>query len=124
MNEKFEQFKKYINEYYDLYQANALLGWDQQVNMPEGGAEGRGYVLQTLGELIHDKITSPEVGQMLEDLKPFEKSLDPDSDDARLIKVCRREYLKQTRVTTDMGGGICHGSCAGSIHLGASQGGE
>ena len=101
MNEKFEQFKKYINEYYDLYQANALLGWDQQVNMPEGGAEGRGYVLQTLGELIHDKITSPEVGQMLEDLKPFEKSLDPDSDDARLIKVCRREYLKQTKVTTE-----------------------
>jgi carboxypeptidase Taq len=100
MSEIFEKFKKKINQIYDLYQAKALLEWDQQVNMPVGGAEGRGYTLQTVQELWHDFLVSSEMGQMLEDLKPFEKTLDPDSDDARLIKVTRREYDKQVKVTT------------------------
>ena len=100
MDSLFEKFKKRINEISDLNQANALLGWDQQVNMPPGGAEGRCYTMQTLQELIHEMVVSPETGQMLEDLKGYEKTLDPDSDDARLIKVARREYLKQTKVTT------------------------
>ena len=100
MESLFEKFKKKNNQIADLIQADGLLGWDHQVNMPVDGAEGRGYVMQTVEEMIHDMKTSPEMGQMLEDLKGFEESLDPDSDDARLIKVTRREYEKQTKVST------------------------
>jgi len=100
MDKLFEKFTKAVNQIADLTQANGLLGWDQQVNMPVDGAEGRGYVLGTVQELIHEKLTSPEMGQMLEDLKNFEKSQDPDSDEARLIKVVRRQYEKRTKVST------------------------
>jgi len=100
MDTLFEKFKKKINQISDLNQANGVLGWDQQVNMPADGAEGRGYVLGTIQELIHEELTSPEMGQMLEDLKSFEKSQDPDSDEVRLIKFTRRQYEKRTKVST------------------------
>ena len=42
MEKKLEQFKQLIMEITDLGRAEALLGWDQQVYMPRGGAEDRG----------------------------------------------------------------------------------
>jgi carboxypeptidase Taq len=100
MNQKLEQFKKIMAEITDLSRAAALLGWDQQVNMPRGGAEDRGNVLETVSGLIHDKFTAPEVGKLIEDLKPFANTLDPRSDDACLIKRVAHDYEKQTKVST------------------------
>ncbi|MDP3450906.1 MAG: carboxypeptidase M32, partial [Anaerolineaceae bacterium] len=82
MNQKLEKFNKIMAEVTDLGRAEALLGWDQQVNMPRGGAEDRGNILETIAGLMHDKFTSAEVGELLEDLKPYAESLDPRSDDA------------------------------------------
>ncbi len=96
--EKLARLKTIVAEIADLFYAAALLGWDQQVNMPPGGAEGRGYQLATLQTLAHDKLTAPETGQLLDDLQPYAAQLDPDSDDARYIKVARRQYDKQTKV--------------------------
>ncbi|MDP3176414.1 MAG: carboxypeptidase M32, partial [Spirochaetaceae bacterium] len=36
-----------------------------------------------------------------DELKPWASTLDPDSDDARLVKVCARDYAKATRVPVD-----------------------
>jgi carboxypeptidase Taq len=96
--EKFDQLKEIIAEVADLNAAQALLGWDQQVNMPPGGAEGRGYALGTLGRLAHVRFTSPEVGQLLDELQPYAADQDPDSDFVRTLKVTRRHYDKQTKV--------------------------
>jgi carboxypeptidase Taq len=96
--EKLAQLKSIAAEIVDISYSAALLGWDQQVNMPPGGAEARGYQLATLQTIAHARLTSPEVGQLLEDLQPYATQLDPDSDDARFIKNARRQYLKQTKV--------------------------
>ena len=98
MEEKIKQLKNIIEEVSDLNYASALLGWDQQTYMPVGGAEGRGNQLALLGRLAHERATSPELGGLLEDLKPYAASLDPDSFDARLVKVTARDYDKATRV--------------------------
>lgn len=98
MPDKINQLKKYINEITDIYTAVALLGWDQQVNMPHGGAEDRGHVLATLARIGHQKVTSPEVGQLIEDAGLEAAQDDPDSDDARLVRVSRREYVKRSKV--------------------------
>jgi carboxypeptidase Taq len=95
---KLNQLNEILAEVFDLNSAAGLLGWDQQVNMPPGGAEGRGYVLGTLGKLAQIKFTSPEVGQLLDELEPHAAQLDPDSDEARIIKVTRRLYDKQVKV--------------------------
>jgi len=101
MDNKLQQLKTFLAEIADLNAAAALLGWDQQVNMPPGGAEARGDQLGTLGRIAHDRETSPELGKLLDDLKPYAAGLDPDSDEARLIKVAARNYDKAVRVPSD-----------------------
>lgn len=98
MEEKLNQLKTILGEISDLAAASALLGWDQQVNMPPEGAEARGNQLATLQKLIHQKSIMPEVGQLISDLTEAAKDLDPDSDDARLIKVAKRDYEQAAKV--------------------------
>jgi len=99
--EKLNQLKMLLGEISDLAGVEALLGWDQQTYMPKAGAEERGSQLSTIAKINHEKMTSDKIGQLLEDLKSIESQLDADSDDARLIKIVRRNYEKQTKVTSE-----------------------
>ncbi len=87
-----------LSEVADLERAGALLGWDQQVNMPPGGTEARGYEMGVLGRIAHERATAPELGRLLEKLRAATASLDPDSDDARLVRVASRDFDKSVRV--------------------------
>jgi carboxypeptidase Taq len=95
MEKKLDQLKAILAEISDLSYTAALLSWDQQTYMPRGGAEGRGNQLS-----VHERATSPELGKLLDELKPYAASLDPDSDEARLVKVTARVYKKAVRVPT------------------------
>ncbi len=99
---KIQRLKTLLGEVVDLQRAAAVLGWDQETYMPPGGAAQRGQQLATLSRLAHVKFTSDEIGALLEDLAPYAAQLDPDSDEARLIKVTRRDYDKATRVPPDL----------------------
>ena len=92
MEDKLNKLKEISAEISDLSYAAAVLGWDQQVNMPPMGAEGRGNQLATLQRLIHVKQTTPELGDLIDDLSKAAEDLDPDSDETRLIKVTKRNY--------------------------------
>jgi carboxypeptidase Taq len=98
------ELKCILNEVSDIDHTIGLLNWDQQTYMPPGGSHGRGHQMETLARLSHLKITSNEVGRLLDDLKPYADGLDPDSDEARLIKVAARLYDKRTRVPADFVG--------------------
>ena len=102
MEQKLTQLKSILAEVSDLQGAASLLSWDQQTYMPPGGAHGRGHQLSTLETLAHLKFTSAEVGKLLDDLETYAGQLDPDSDDACLIRVTRRQYEKHTRVPAEM----------------------
>ena len=98
MDQKLDRLKAILAEVIDLKSAQAVLAWDQETNMPPGGAIGRGYQLGTLAKIAHQKFTSDEVGQLLEDLEPLPNQLPSDSDDACLIKITLRQYGKLKRV--------------------------
>ena len=100
MKEKLEKLKALLAEVTDLGRATALLGWDQQVYMPRGGAEDRGNILSTISALQHEKFIDPEIGKLLDELKPYAETLDADSDDACLIRRMAHEYEKNTKVPT------------------------
>lgn len=102
MEKKLERLKTILAEVDDLNSASSVLGWDQQTYMPPGGTQRRGYALSTLQTLAHVRFTSAEVGQLLDELTPWAESQDPDSDEARLIRVTRRNYEKATRVPPEM----------------------
>ena len=99
--EKLDQLKEKVREITYLGRAAAVLGWDRQTYMPSGGAEDRGNQLAVLGSLTHRMFTSPEMGQLIEDCKPIVASMDPDSDDACLVRMLDKNYKKNTRVPTE-----------------------
>ncbi len=101
MEDKLNALNQLLEEILDLSHAAALLAWDQQVNMPPGGAAERGAQLATLNRLAHIKFTSDEIGQLLEALAPYAAGLDPDSDTARLIQLTERDFNLATRVPAD-----------------------
>jgi len=102
MEEKLQRLKTLLAEAADLGRAAALLEWDQQVNMPEGGARSRSQQMALLRRLAHERFTADEIGHLLDDLEPYAEQLDPDSDDARLLKVTRREYTKRIKVPASL----------------------
>jgi carboxypeptidase Taq len=101
MEDKIKLLKTLLAEISDLIAADALLGWDQQVNMASGAAQDRGEQLSTLEGFIHKKATSPELGKLLQDLESVAKQLDADSDEVRLIKVAKRDFDKRTKVPNE-----------------------
>lgn len=101
MHPKLQRLKEILAEVCDLNKAASVLSWDQQVNMPPAGANARGEQMATLKRLSHIRFTSSEVGELLGDLKTELAGLDPDSDDARLLRVTERDYKRLTKVPPD-----------------------
>jgi len=104
MSEKTEysqNMKKLIDisaEIEDLSHVSALLGWDQQTNMPTGGAEERGLQLSAIGKIIHEKLTSLDGDKFFAELEEEVGDLNAETDEARAVKVAKRQYEKQTKV--------------------------
>ena len=98
MSEKLDKLKELLGEVSDINRAASVLSWDQQVNMPPGGAEARGQQMATLGKIAQEKFITDEVGRLLDDLKKEFTDADPDSDDAAMIRVAARNYDKAKRV--------------------------
>ena len=97
----------------DLRAAGSLLSWDEEVNMPPGGAEARAEQKATLGRLAHEVFTSPEVGEYLEALRDWEAGLDPDSDEAAILRVTRRDYQRARRVPPELVAEVIRASSQG-----------
>jgi carboxypeptidase Taq len=93
-----QELKDLLTEVDDLRSSGALLHWDQATYMPSGGAAARGRQLATLSRLAHEKFTSPRIGELLEELRPYEEEAGYESDDASLIRVARRQYDKAVRI--------------------------
>ena len=101
MQKQYDELKERLNETYNLNAAMAVLGWDQQTYMPPGGAEDRAEQISTIANILHQKFTDPTIGELLDQLAPCVEGLDPDSDEARLIKVTRRQYDREVKVPSE-----------------------
>jgi carboxypeptidase Taq len=97
MSTPLDELKARLREASDLGSAAAVLHWDQATYMPPGGAEARGRQLALLGRLAHERFTDPAIGRLLDWLEA-DGGLEPDSDDAALVRVTRREYERALRV--------------------------
>lgn len=101
MEEKIKKLRDLLGEVSDIGGASAVLGWDQQTYMPPGGVQDRAMQLATLDRLGHEKFVSDEMGTLLEELQPALETLDPDSDEARMVIQIAKEYEKQRKVPSE-----------------------
>ena len=106
MQKQLDDLKITLAEISDIQRAAGLLGWDQETYMPPGGAEARAEQLATLSKLAHQKFIADELGLLLEALTPWAKTLDPDSDDAALVRVIARDYEKARKLPTKLVGDL------------------
>ena len=102
MNADLRALRERLAETSDLRKTLMVLVWDQRVTMPPGGAEARANALATLGRLEHERFVDDELGRVLERLRPYEESLEYDSDDASLIRVVRRDWEKARREPSEL----------------------
>lgn len=98
MGEHLDRLRTLLGEIADIEAAIAVLGWDQQTYMPPGGAATRAQQLSTLSRLSHERFVSDEMAEALEKAKQETASLDPDSDEARLVRKTERDFTKKTKV--------------------------
>lgn len=91
-------------ELIDLVRKSSLLGsclsvlsWDEQTNLPPGGAEHRANQLSLLAGLTHERATVPRVGELLAELESADVGPDG-SDEAVNIREIRRSYDRATKL--------------------------
>jgi carboxypeptidase Taq len=96
------QLKQRLTRITDIERVSRVLNWDQQTMMPPAGWEHRGDHMATLRRISHELLIAEETGRLLDELRSVEDSLDPDADDAALIRVARRDYEKASRVPTEL----------------------
>src|SRR5262245_17617133 len=98
---KLEELKRRLLEISDLNAASSVLNWDQSTYMPDGGAAARGRQGALLRRLAHERFIDPALGRLLDDLLSYSEGLPDDSDDARLIRVTRREFEKAIKLSAE-----------------------
>jgi carboxypeptidase Taq len=102
VSEALTTLRRELASIVDLGVASRVLEWDQFVMMPPGGAATRAEGLATLHRIAHELFVRDEIGELLDELRPLESELDPQSDDACLIAVTRRDWEKARRVPPEL----------------------
>jgi carboxypeptidase Taq len=99
---RYEELRNRLGEIWDLAKLGALAAWDQQTMMPPQGGGVRARAFATTSKLIHDLFVADEIGDLLDELRGYEESLDYDSDEASLIRVARRDREKELQVPGEL----------------------
>ncbi len=96
MKREWMKFLTQIHEIHDLSAALAVLEWDMQVNLPRDAADGRGFQMEALAGVIHEKATAKSFARALDKVETL--AFVPDSFEATLIRKVRRRFEKERRL--------------------------
>jgi carboxypeptidase Taq len=102
MSQSFAALKQRVGQLSDIRHAASLAHWDQQTMMPAHGSGARADSLATLARLGHEHFVDDETGRLLDAAAGEIAGADPDSDEARLVWLTRRQWEKARRVPTDL----------------------
>ena len=94
----YTKLTQLLQKFSDINYASGLLQWDQEVYMPEKGAEIRARQLATLAGLSHEAGTLPELGKLLQELAT-DTSLK--EKERRNVKEVLRNYNDRIKYSAD-----------------------
>jgi carboxypeptidase Taq len=99
---RFDELLRRLGEISDLERVTSLASWDQETKMPPLGAPARAEQLATLARLRHERGTAPELGELIEELRGLEETSAPESFEASVVRVARRDFEKTRRVPSEL----------------------
>ena len=102
MNDRFAELLRRLGALQDVEKTGQVLGWDEETKMPPAGAEARAEQRATIARIAHELQTSPDLGALLEELRPFEQEHPYESFEASVIRVARSDFEKASRVPADL----------------------
>lgn len=102
MPDPFEQLRTHLAPVEDLKAAAAVLSWDQETVMPDGGAEARAQQLSTLHSMAHERFVTEKTGELLDQAAEMVEAPDSLDDGASLVRVVRRDYERARRVPSTL----------------------
>lgn len=95
----------------DLGAISALLDWDQQTTMPAAAGTQRAGQAAALAGVMHERLTDPRNGELLERLNGITDQLE--AADAAAVRVSLREYRRATRLPAELVRELSHNQAEG-----------
>ncbi len=96
MTKNIDRLKRISAEIFDLHCISQLLAWDQEVYMPARAVSDRAFQLSTLSAITHQKESSPELGELLNQLQNDVASYSV--EERALIRTMKRAYDHSTKL--------------------------
>lgn len=96
--ETYELFENKIKTIQSIGDVRELLHWDQHVVMPEKGITARSRQKSELAKIYHQKITSNELADILDDLEPEIH----DREERANIREVKRQHERASRVSEEI----------------------
>lgn len=107
--EAYQKLQRRFHEIAVLGDAQGILSWDSQTQMPVGAAEGRAEQEALLAVLQHERLTDPCVGDWLAAVAADPAGIVPESENAESlgwhqanIAEMRRAYIEATAVPAEL----------------------
>jgi carboxypeptidase Taq len=92
----YEKYKEQMQRIADVNFSSAVLSWDQETYMPEGGAALRARQQSTLAGITHEMSTDESLGKLLDEL---EKDASLDEKQKANIRQTAKDYRKAKKYT-------------------------
>jgi carboxypeptidase Taq len=98
VSDTYEAFLEHVKQMQYVGDAAGIIGWDQQVTMPESGTPARSKQRSALSTVTHDMLTDDDVADWLDALESEE--LTPEQ--AAVVREVRREHDRAVSVPGDL----------------------
>ncbi|HUU27637.1 MAG TPA: carboxypeptidase M32 [archaeon] len=101
MNRIPDNYHRLIEHYKEaalLESCSSLLQWDQETFMPARGVGHRAEQMALMAALAHERLTAPEVGELLSLCEESGFKADPRTPEAVNIREIRRKYDRKTKL--------------------------
>jgi carboxypeptidase Taq len=94
----YDQLIQRVRDCRMLESCGSLLGWDERTYMPRQGSKHRGDQMALLARLVHQMLTSPDLGELLNQAPSFSG----DSIEAANIREIRRAYDRAVKLPREL----------------------
>ena len=98
MTDAYSQLLDRLQRAHHLHSIAGLLGWDEQVNLPPNSADIRGEQMALMAELVHEALSDPRIGALLEELEGAAAAGGLTEDQHVVVSNARRDYDRVARL--------------------------